>query len=390
MKKILSKLFIVFVILLISKVYTIGQVRATETTSDTTVTAENTVAPTQNATSPKNTTPEKPASEDNTDSNTNTNSNTNKTKTNTTAAQSTTKPSNVDKSSDCYLKSLKVGEGTLSPVFSKDVVSYKVKFPSNYDFSTLKEIKIEAQANDSKATVTGAGVRGVNGEGITNLAITVKAENGQEKIYTVTIEKPKDLSLSDLKLTSLNVDKKGSNGILSSLTFSPTFDENTLEYSADVDDDITAVVVYAKSKNGINVEIEGADSDGCYDLSGGKNTIYITLTSDEDDSLVTNYKLTINKPETEEESIAESDIKAKKKEHTIVPIVIGIIAVLACLLIVLMVINHKQKKENADDDEDEDEDEDDDEIEDTKDEDEVKEKAKAKKSKVKKGKRFAD
>ena len=375
MRKVFNKLFIIFIIMMISIVSFVVPVMATEETGETPEVVENKTPPSppaQNTTPPKNTTPEEPAVENKT-------TNTNTTKTNT-VSENTTRPTNVNKSSDCFLKSLKVGEGTLSPVFTKECISYKVKFPSNYDFSTLKEIKIEAQANDSKATVTGTGVRSVNGEGITNLAVTVKAENGQEKIYTITIEKPKNLSMSDLKLSSLNVDKKNSNGILSRLEFTPSFNENTVEYTADVGSDVTSVVVYAKAVSGIEVDIEGASEDGTYDLVGGTNTIYITLTSEKDDTLVTNYKLTINKPETGEDGVTESEASIEKKEFKIMPIVIGVIAVLAFVLIVLMIINHKQKKENGEYDDDEDYEED------TEEEKNVK--TKKKKSKDN-GKRFA-
>ena len=301
-----------------------------------------------------------------------------------------------------------IGEGTLSPVFSKDVVSYKVKFPANYNYDELKEIKIVAQANDSKATVAGSGVRSVNSEGNTNLAITVRAENGKEKIYTITIEKPKTLSKSDLKLSTLTVDKKTDKGILSSLSFTPGFNSDTLEYSADVEAEITSVVIYAKAAEGIDVEIEGANEDGSYDLTGGKNTIYVTLTSAQDENLVTNYKITINKPETSEESSSTlNTIKAKKK-FNVMPVVIAVIVVLAVILFTLMIINHRQKVENGDYDEDEYDEEDyyDEDDEDDDDDEDEKPKAKRKnktKEDVKKkkevksktrnkdnGKRFAD
>ena len=179
------------------------------------------------------------------------------------------------------------------------------------------------------------------------------SENGKEKIYTITIEKPKTLSKSDLKLSTLTVDKKTDKGILSSLSFTPGFNSDTLEYSADVEAEITSVVIYAKAAEGIDVEIEGANEDGSYDLTGGKNTIYVTLTSAQDESLVTNYKITINKPETLEESSSTlNTIKAKKK-FNVMPVVIAVIVVLAVILFTLMIINHRQKVENGDYDEDE-------------------------------------
>ena len=412
MKKILNKIIVIFIVFTIINVFSVAQIRATETTTENSNTSsESSSSGNKNTTSseetaPKNTTPSEEPSHNSTSSNTNTNKNSNKTSTNTTSKENNNKV--VNKSSDCDLKSLTIGEGTLSPVFSKDVVSYKVKFPANYNYDELKEIKIVAQANDSKATVAGSGVRSVNSEGNTNLAITVRAENGKEKIYTITIEKPKTLSKSDLKLSTLTVDKKTDKGILSSLSFTPGFNSDTLEYSADVEAEITSVVIYAKAAEGIDVEIEGANEDGSYDLTGGKNTIYVTLTSAQDENLVTNYKITINKPETSEESSSTlNTIKAKKK-FNVMPVVIAVIVVLAVILFTLMIINHRQKVENGDYDEDEydeedyydedDEDDDDDEDEKPKAKRKNKTKEDVKKKKEEKsktrnkdnGKRFAD
>ena len=412
MKKILNKIIVIFIVFTITNVFSVAQIRATETTTENSNTSSessssgNKNTTTSEETAPKNTTPSEEPSHNSTSSNTNTNKNSNKTSTNTTSKENNNKV--VNKSSDCDLKSLTIGEGTLSPVFSKDVVSYKVKFPANYNYDELKEIKIVAQANDSKATVAGSGVRSVNSEGNTNLAITVRAENGKEKIYTITIEKPKTLSKSDLKLSTLTVDKKTDKGILSSLSFTPGFNSDTLEYSADVEAEITSVVIYAKAAEGIDVEIEGANEDGSYDLTGGKNTIYVTLTSAQDENLVTNYKITINKPETLEESSSTlNTIKAKKK-FNVMPVVIAVIVVLAVILFTLMIINHRQKVENGDYDEDEYDEEDyyDEDDEDDDDDEDEKPKAKRKnktKEDVKKkkevksktrnkdnGKRFAD
>ena len=355
MKKILNKIIVIFIVFTIINVFSVAQIRATETTTENSNTSSessssgNKNTTTSEETAPKNTTPSEEPSHNSTSSNTNTNKNSNKTSTNTTSKENNNKV--VNKSSDCDLKSLTIGEGTLSPVFSKDVVSYKVKFPANYNYEELKEIKIVAQANDSKATVAGSGVRSVNSEGNTNLAITVRAENGKEKIYTITIEKPKTLSKSDLKLSTLNVDKKTDKGILSSLSFTPDFNSDTLEYSADVEDEITSVVIYAKAAEGIDVEIEGANEDGSYDLTGGKNTIYVTLTSAQDENLVTNYKLTINKPESSEEGKVEENRIKPKKKFNVMPVVIAVIVVLAVILFTLMIINHRQKVENGDYDE---------------------------------------
>ena len=404
MKKIINKILIFLVIVSIVGFNVMGQVFATEPANST---ASDTTSPT---TEPSTNTSTDPKPDTNTNTNTNTDANTNSSSssetkpenktseettqnstTSNTTTSNTTKPdsqtpSATSQSSDCDLKTLTVSEGTLSPAFNKDTISYKIKFDDDYDLTKLREIKIEAQANHPKAIVTGTGTRSVNGEGNTNFQIVVKAEDGKEKIYTLTIEKPKKLSMSDLKLSSLTLDKKNSSGILTGLVFTPAFNPDTAEYTVDVDKDITAVVVYARAIAGIDVYVEGAASDGTYTLSGGKNTIYITLTSEQDDNLVTNYKITVNKPE--EDAVAttgeENNSSEKKKDINLMAIVIAIIVVLAVILMILMIANYKIKKANGDYDED------DEDIEETKEKRKKKETKKEQKKNKDNGKRFAD
>jgi len=118
-------------------------------------------------------------------SNSNSNSNTNsKPNTNT---NSNTHTSEDTRSSVNTLSSLSVSEGTLSPEFSANTTSYKVDLTSE-----TKTIEISAKVKDSKATVSGTGKHELK-IGENNIVITVKAENGNKKTYTISIyviEKP--------------------------------------------------------------------------------------------------------------------------------------------------------------------------------------------------------
>lgn len=85
------------------------------------------------------------------------------------------------KSSDTALKSLMVEGKNLTPEFNKDVTSYNVTVDND-----TKKIKINAEANDSKSTVTGAGEKDVK-EGENKFDVVVTAENGDKKTYTINV-----------------------------------------------------------------------------------------------------------------------------------------------------------------------------------------------------------
>ena len=85
-------------------------------------------------------------------------------------------------SKDNDLKSLSVENYSISPSFSKSTTEYSVVVPEN-----TKSINIKAQANDSKASVSGAGEKTVSA-GMNNFEVVVRAENGNEKRYKVNVE----------------------------------------------------------------------------------------------------------------------------------------------------------------------------------------------------------
>lgn len=85
-------------------------------------------------------------------------------------------------SKDNSLKSLKVGDFELTPTFAADTLNYNVIVPED-----TKEITIEATKNDSTATVSGAGTFEVT-QGSNTFEVIVKAQNGSERTYKITIE----------------------------------------------------------------------------------------------------------------------------------------------------------------------------------------------------------
>ena len=103
----------------------------------------------------------------------------------TTQNNNSNKPS---KSNNNYLKSLGVEEYNLSLEFNKDVLDYTVTVP--YD---TKEVNILSEKEDDKANITGdIGTKSIS-TGENKFNITVIAENGEQRNYTVNViveEKP--------------------------------------------------------------------------------------------------------------------------------------------------------------------------------------------------------
>ena len=75
-------------------------------------------------------------------------------------------------SKDNNLKSLSIEGFNLEPTFKKDTLEYNVSVPED-----TKTITINAQASDSKATISGSGEKEVSA-GMNNFTIVVRAENG--------------------------------------------------------------------------------------------------------------------------------------------------------------------------------------------------------------------
>lgn len=84
-------------------------------------------------------------------------------------------------SSDNYLKDLGVEGYELSPKFDKDTLEYSLKVDES-----VEKIKINASANDSKASVSGSGEVAITA-GENKIEVKVTAENGNEKVYILNI-----------------------------------------------------------------------------------------------------------------------------------------------------------------------------------------------------------
>lgn len=88
---------------------------------------------------------------------------------------------NYVESANAQLKSLAAEQAQLSPAFSPEVTHYYLWLPYETETVTLK-----AAAEDSKASAKVGKIPALEAGKATDIAVTVTAENGTQKVYTVT------------------------------------------------------------------------------------------------------------------------------------------------------------------------------------------------------------
>ena len=193
---------------------------------------------------------------------------------------------NPVKSSNNYLKSLTVNNGTLSPNFNSRTTSYTVVVEDD-----LEEITISAEPEDEKATVSGAGTIHLE-EGNTTARIEVVAENGSTNTYTIHIRKESaeeiiPVGIKSLKIQGVTVDNKTED-----ISFMPDFKTEVTEYTCNVSDQITKLLITAEpNEEGMTIEILGNEN-----LQMGENVITILVKSEDGQEIYT-YQIIVTKGE---------------------------------------------------------------------------------------------
>lgn len=148
-------------------------------------------------------------------------------------------------SADNALKSLTVSNATISPAFSAGTTSYTAEVPFE-----VSKLDVKAQANDGKAKVS-VNSPNLTPNSTTNVTVTVTAENGSKKTYTISVKRAQDpnyVASSNNDLSGIAVD-----GFLLSPVFTA---ENTqyviwLPYETE---NVTVIGTAADSKASVTVE----------------------------------------------------------------------------------------------------------------------------------------
>ena len=153
------------------------------------------------------------------------------------------------KSKDNALKSLTVSNATISPKFSAGTTSYTAEVP----FSVSK-LDVKATANDGKAKVSVDSPNLTPG-GTTKVTVTVTAENGDKKVYTISVKRAQDpnyVPSGNNSLSGITVD---------GFKLSPVFSAENTSY----------VIWLPYETENVTVSSTPADSRASVRVEGGEN-----------------------------------------------------------------------------------------------------------------------
>lgn len=185
------------------------------------------------------------------------------------------------------LKSLKLSEGEID--FSSSKTSYNISVSSKTD-----SIKITSSLTDSKSRyIAGSSAMNVKLDyGVNTVKITVQAENGSNKTYTIKItrrdDRSKDNTLKEIKLATgdIEIDKEKDE-----YEIKVSYDEEVFDFAAIASDD------------NAKVEIIGDKN-----LKVGENLFEIKVTAENGD--IKTYKLKVIRQEEDVVLSSDSSLKS--------------------------------------------------------------------------------
>ena len=219
-------------------------------------------------------------------------------------------------SANNYLSSLSISGAAIN--FNKNTHAYTV----NIDAASTT---ISATAEDGRSSVAGVGAKSLR-EGRNVFYVVVTAQNGGQRTYTITInrpysqqpqqpttpapetptpetpEEPTDPDAPELPLGGIHeiegpeTGEKDSNAKLKSLTIDKIaipFNPSIIEYELNVDFDIDSIKIKADSESA-KAKVDGATT---HKLIVGRNVIKVTVTAE--DGTVRIYEIIINRDKEE-------------------------------------------------------------------------------------------
>lgn len=251
-------------------------------------------------------------------------------------SNNTAEPEEEKKSSNANLKNLGIKPNDFKG-FKPETTTYKVEVPNN-----VSEVEVYAQAQDLEAEViiTGTGNRTLK-IGENELIITVTAEDGTVKTYTIYVTRLEENLLQDKEeensIEEIENQYAEGNGLASikfeNASMEPEFQTNIYEYQ----------VKYIGEETELDIKVEPTDSSYIVQITGNENlqegeNIITILVSDKEDNNVATYQLTVNKKLVDEEAIAKEKEELKKK------LIIGAVVVISILIIVVTIIKRRKNK----------------------------------------------
>lgn len=251
----------------------------------------------------------------------------------------------TSKSSNANLKNLGITPNDFSG-FKANTTTYNVTVPYN-----VESVKVYANAQDSKSTITGAGTKKLK-EGTNSIAVVVTAEDGTKKTYTINVtrkseednnmtpnvvDEPKDDKPEKLFLTAIALQND------LNLSLSPSFSSDIYEYKVEVESTVEKIEVSGiPNIDGAKVEIVGNTN-----LVEGENIITLTVKSDGYADVVYKIKVTrksvnVVAEEKNQDPINMIDLNNSSVRIKVI-IIASVVAFIIIAIIVILILRNKKK-----------------------------------------------
>ncbi len=244
---------------------------------------------------------------------------------------SETKPEDVDypeniKSSNNNLSSLTIEGLTLEPSFNSDVLDYTTNLEEDLD-----KLTVTTKTENSKATAKVEGNEGLK-TGENTIKITVAAEDGTKKTYTVKVTKTSSTNTPDTTQTTDDGKLKLKTLEISGVNFSDGFNPDQYSYELSLNFVVKELNITAvANREDATIEILGNN-----DFKEGENLVTILVKSaSEEETASYQIKVTLPRGVVQKQGNIEFYIKC---------VVIAFAVLLVVLIITL--ISKKAKKRN--------------------------------------------
>jgi len=250
------------------------------------------------------------------------------------------------KSSNANLSNLGMNPNDFTG-FSENKTSYDVTVPNN-----VTQVEIYATKKDSKASLTGTGIKKLQ-EGQNTANVIVTAEDGTTKTYTINIkrlsknEKQDTTGNLDAKSSSNSKDLELSNLDIEGVNLEPSFESSTYKYEISIKGEQSNLDIKASTNNtNDKVEIIGNEN-----LQNGQNIITILVTNSKSDEVAT-YQIYVNKNVIDSNTVDNEFGKTVKELKIKLWVFRALVVIVVLGIIMLLIIKHKKNKKEYDEEDD--------------------------------------
>ena len=250
------------------------------------------------------------------------------------------------KSSNANLSNLGMNPNDFTG-FSENKTSYDVTVPNN-----VTQVEIYATKKDSKASLTGTGIKKLQ-EGQNTANVIVTAEDGTTKTYTINIKR---LSKNEKQDTTENLDAKSSSNSkdlelsnleIEGVNLEPSFESSTYKYEISIKGEQSSLDIKASTNNTSDkVEIIGNEN-----LQNGQNIITILVTNSKSDEVAT-YQIYVNKNVIDSNTVDNEFGKTVKELKIKLWVFRALVVIVVLGIIMLLIIKHKKNKKEYDEEDD--------------------------------------